>query len=78
MAGPAILLLITFLAVPFVDAATTGPYRIAGEMRFLGFDLAMIALGSLFLLAVRKAGQVSPRRVHRADLGLTGEEALRA
>ena len=67
-----------FLAVPFVDAATTGLDRVGGEIRFLGFDLAMIALGSLFLLAWRKAGQASPGRVHRAEHGLTGEEALRA
>jgi uncharacterized iron-regulated membrane protein len=47
-----------FLAIPIVDAVTVG------EARFLGFDLAMTALGLLLLLAARLASRrhaLSPR-----------------
>ena len=67
-----------FLAVPVVDAVATGLQPLDGGMRFLGFDAAMVALGLLFGLAARKAGQAEHDRLRRADAGLTGGEALRA
>ena len=67
-----------FLAVPFVGAFTTGLHPLAGELRFLGFDGAMIVLGLLFVFAARKAGQPRPERSGRAEAGIAGGEALRA
>jgi uncharacterized iron-regulated membrane protein len=52
-----------FLAIPIVDAVTVG------EARFLGFDLAMTALGLLLLLAARLASRrhaLSPRTAEAA------------
>ena len=67
-----------FLAVPFVGAIATGLHPLAGELRFLGFDAAMIVLGVLFVLAARKAGRPRPPQAQRADAAIAGREALRA
>lgn len=67
-----------YLAVPLVGAATTGLHPLSGEMRFLGFDAAMIALGVLFVLAARKAGPERSVRIRQAAAGMTGAEAVRA
>jgi uncharacterized iron-regulated membrane protein len=55
-----------FLAIPVVDAA------MVGEARFLGFDLALAALGLLLLLAARLAARRRAPRPHLAAMGLRG------
>ena len=55
-----------FLAIPVVDAATVG------EARFLGFDLALAALGLLLLLAARLAARRRAPRPRLAAMGLHG------
>jgi uncharacterized iron-regulated membrane protein len=53
-----------FLAIPIVDAVTVG------EARFLGFDLAMTALGLLLLLAARLAARRRASRPRMAEAAL--------
>jgi uncharacterized iron-regulated membrane protein len=67
-----------YLAVPVVSALTTGEHPLR-DTRFLGFDLAMLALGAGLIVAAHKAGrrQASARDPRRSP-GMTGEEALRA
>jgi hypothetical protein len=67
-----------YLAVPVVSGLTTGEHALTGT-RFLGFDLAMLALAAALLLAARLAARRGPtREPSRRVAGMTGEEALRA
>ena len=66
-----------FLAVPFVGAIATGLQPLSSELRFLGFDAAMVVLGLLFVLAAHKAGRPRPPQAQRADAAIAGREALR-
>ena len=66
-----------YLAVPVVGAATTGLHPLNGGLRFLGFDLAMLAIALLLGLAAGKIG-ARPEGRTRAESNLPGEEALRA
>ncbi|MCJ2018781.1 PepSY domain-containing protein [Methylobacterium sp. E-065] len=59
---------LAFLAIPISDALTVG------ELRFLGFDLAMAVLGLLLLLAARLAGRrAAMRQPSRANLHRAAE-----
>ncbi|GJD56111.1 PepSY-associated TM helix domain-containing protein [Methylobacterium dankookense] len=67
-----------YLAVPVVSALATGEHALAGT-RFLGFDLAMLALGAGLILAARKAARRGASALNSRRIpGMTGEEALRA
>ncbi|GJD80699.1 PepSY-associated TM helix domain-containing protein [Methylobacterium gregans] len=67
-----------FLSVPPVAALTTGLNLPGGALRFLGFDLMMLALGLGFVVAARKAAARVGAPLRRPARDLTGEEALRA
>ncbi len=67
-----------YLAVPPVAALTGGLSQPGGALRFLGFDLWMLALGLGFVFAARKAAARAGAPLRRPVRGMTGEEALRA
>jgi uncharacterized iron-regulated membrane protein len=67
-----------YLAVPPVSALALGLGLPGGLIRFLGFDVAMLALGLGFLFAARKAAARAGAPLRRPAHRLSAEEALRA
>ena len=67
-----------FCAVPLVSAATTGAHPFAAGARFVGFDLAMLALAAGFAFAARKAGRGVLDTARRRAARTPAEEAFQA